>query len=428
MFSFWVIFLFLYVYNPMFSFIPVDVSLILVLLISTLIPYRLGVLWKVWTNKFVLSAIILLLVAVVYSIMATILSGHNVVGLGHPYFVIRIGFELFVFCPIVINEMSKNFKHNIEFKFFRVVMYIAVTQAVTVLLMLLSPDIRTFVFETLLSLREGHDKVTQIGAFIFRGYGISSGHLFGMPMFHAFACLVIFYLSTFNRKYIFLLPIVILPILVNARVGLIFIPIFVIVFIIFKYYDFKEIGQKALIFVMFFFGAVLFFQALVLYNEAFSFLINWLATTITPSPDRGVGSSQTLVALIERHIHYPDSFMYIFMGNGEYIFANPQSSVRSDIGYIQYLYHGGLLFSTFIYASFIILFLYAFSKTNTKGEKMLVLGIFMLLFLSHAKGNVFTPNVFMRSIMLFLMLYIMRVPIALQKYSSRNQEELRVGI
>jgi hypothetical protein len=279
---------------------------------------------------------------------------------------------------------------------------IGIIQSLFCSIMFLIPGIKVFIFNSILSQQVQTEELLEAGYYgNFRGFGISIGYLFSLPIFQGLLIGFIFFLCLINfKKYYYTLigiPLLFLSIILNARIGLIPIIIFLgVAFIVyFKNLQISAISQFVLI------SGVLIISVYVFFNMTYQSTelannVDWIIKSYTQNRDflEGTGDEGTLAILLDRHIHFPKNFNGNLFGEGIYLFRGNQngSSLRSDIGYIRNLYFGGYIYSLLIYGSFIMFFWGALRLQKTILARILMYFLLAVMLVVHIKGNVFWSN------------------------------------
>jgi hypothetical protein len=250
------------------------------------------------------------------------------------------------------------------------------------------------------------------------GYGLASEQLFGYPLFNAWiACVSFFsYIKKNLYYYVFFIPISLIPAILNARVALVFFPIFIFSFLLIEKEKILNLG-----FILKVFFSLSFFAFLMIlsYIQFINYIPEqsyfWIASGFfdilnifsfgainIQGPASSFGSSgPTSETLLSSHLFFPDNFISLLIGENRYIFGNQFSSVSSDIGYIRLIFFGGIIFLIAIIFVFIGFLLKIMSKTKNKiYQGILTSGILMIL-IGNIKGLAFESNALLRGIFLF---------------------------
>lgn len=390
------IFLFFYIYNPMIKFLPFD-SGVVVSIIVLVFYFFSGApnLKRILLNKYVFIFYTIGLIVFFYTLVLTFFSGFDHLSFRYPIMYFRFFFEL-PLVTIALISLVAQFGCNTFEELIKILINIAIFQSIIVAIMLLSPTIRDFVFFNVLEFREGHDKIISIGDFSLRGFGLANGYLFGFPLFQGFAAvMILLYQKSDWFKYLFAFPLVLISALVNARVGVTPVLIYVLLISFFYITSLKKSKVKIILksFSFMLVSALLIVQIgnQIVFNNTFSWIINGFIN-VFGGDNVGDSSSYNIIdKLLGEHLFFPNKLQEIFFGSGLIVFSNPFSFIKSDIGYVQYLFYGGIFFIILILTSFNYLLvgcLNYLNKNNLK-TKIFILTIVLTILIVHFKGNVF---------------------------------------
>ena len=414
---------FIYIYSPTVKYIPVTLGTWagLAIIIWTILA------WPNDLKKFLSRKIVAYLGLSIFSLALYLtfldltygLSGDQ---LKDIYFFAlnsmkawRIAIELFlgsVCLAIIITKMA----HNNENMISALLYVVASIQFIAVIAMIISPGLRDM---WLFSIQKTDAFSFDDSLTLIRGYGISSNYLFDFPVFNGFLTLLVLAEIFFKRialsKGFVLIIIAIVPIFLNARIGLL-VPIIFLIYILLSNFE----PRKLFIFIILS-GMVIGLIDFIEKNDYFwetSLMQNyeWLSEGFYNHIaifDGGQLHGTTLGNLLES-IYIPQTFFGILAGEGRYIFANPSESITSDIGYIQQLFFGGLIYVTWANSSIWIFLIMLSIKTKDAMYKTVFITSAIAFSLVHFKGNIFSVNEFTKGV--FLVSFI---ALATQQFTKR---------
>lgn len=280
---------------------------------------------------------------------------------------------------------------------------IALIQSVIATVMILFPAFRTIVLKSFLGL-----SAISIGIedkyFIFRVFGIAASgyYMSSMPLFQGLAIgIILCDFSLGNKKSIVYLPILLVSILFNARIGLISIPISLLVIFFFNIYYFRYGKLLTIFFGLILIGgstiaAFILISSQIVDTKNIELTLKWITAGFN---FENFGHIQTLTKL---HTHFPETIGTWIFGEGRYIHANLNETFSSDIGYINYLFFGGIIFSILLYVSFLYFLFKGYKKMSTR-MKMITMVSALMLFISNYKGRVFSGNAFTAALLLLFL-------------------------
>lgn len=236
----------------------------------------------------------------------------------------------------------------------------------------------------------------------FRGFGFASGltstYGYLMGFIGALGC---FYLKE-NLWYLFVLPFIFISILLNARTGVL---IFVVGLCL------SVLGRKNVIGASFIaIASILFFS----YIDSFLSLFNlsdgtlkWLMDFQSQAEDvassGSLRGSHTADALLGTMWVLPDDFFQWIIGRGYYLLRNEHGVHASDVGWINQLSYGGLL-----YVVPLLFFLYGIFRKVCK-YKNLWFGLFFLstIVIVNTKSSIFPSSVQFNALMMLYFIFAM---------------------
>ena len=400
-----IFFLFLFIYSPIFIFVPVNISYIIILLSISYVSFRnnLDRVLSIFKHRDFFTYIFFFLLSVAYILLVPVITESTFDKIFLITY-IRLLFDILLVLPVFVLIFCHDLDYSTE-DFLNLLVKIGVIQAVIASLMFVVPGIKTFVFNNFIEI-PSEKLISQT----YRGFGISSDFYFSSPLFQGLVFVVnsILYIKTSKRKYLYYYPFILLSLIINARITILVLPVFfaVIFFLSFYYDDLKWLQKLS--------GLLMIFL-LIIVSIGIYFLMNpekmesliWITEGIMG----GIGAlsgnileSKTLAIMFREHIHLPSRVSQIWFGEGIAVFDNPNSPVRSDLGYIRYIYFGGIVFSTIAYFSIINFSLSRIIKSKDSLIKALIWTILLTTFVVHIKGDIFTSSAFLKGFLLILIL------------------------
>ena len=416
-----ILLLFLYIYNPMIRFFPFDSGVVISFFILFFFMIKgMPKLLFFFQNKYVFTFFVSGFLIVLYAIILALFSGYKYSQFRYPIMYFRYFFELPI-VTIAIVYLLNLFKIDTFDKLVGILIKISIIQSICVLIMLLSPAVRDFVFFDLLKFREGHDKIINIGDFSLRGFGLSGDYLFAFPLFQGIcAVLILIYIKDSFFKYFFIFPLVLLSSIVNARVGITPLVMFIFLTVLINFFSLKKSKLKQVFRTVFVIFSLLVILVLIIQkfelNETFSWVINGYINVFGGETIASNASYNIVEKLVGNHLVFPNRVLDYFVGSGLVIFSNPYSFVKSDIGYLHLLFYGGMIFLTIIITSsnYLIIGVLKYLKKNDFKTKLFFLTIILTLLVVQIKGNIFNYNPFMKLFFLAVFFIIFRFHISVK--------------
>lgn len=398
-----ILILFLYIYSPAIKFIPVNISYLIILCAIAYISIgnNLGKLIQFLQYKPIITFLFFYFFSILYILLVPLFTNG-------PYdnsfliTYIRLLLDIIIVIPFLVFIF--HFELNYSFTdFLNLLVKIGVIQGVIATLMFIIPAIRDFVFTYVMD--PPSEKLVRE---LYRGYGLANDFYFSVPLFQGLIFVVnsILFINTSNKKYLFYYPFILLSMVMNARVTLVVIPIFfLIIFILSFYYDdLKWIQRMSALFII----LSILITAIITYfllNPEKAQSILWIMEGVLGGLGAlggNLSESKTLSIIATEHFHFPHHSYEVLFGEGLMVFGNPHSPVRSDLGYIRYIYYGGITLSILFYFSIINLSINRIKRTSAVLVKALILSLLVITFLVHFKGDIFNSSAYLKGYFLIL--------------------------
>lgn len=399
--------LFLFIYVPSFVFLPVNVSYLVILLAAAYISYgnNLNRFLILYRHKSFLTYIIIYLFSVFYVSIVPLFSDWP---FDKTFLVTYL--RLLIDIVLVIPFFVLIFRYDLEYDlddFLNLILKVGVIQGAIAVAIFVIPGLRELVFSYIIELPS--EKLIDQP---YRGYGISGDFYFSSPLFQGLVFVInsILYLKYTKKKYLFFYPFILASMVLNARVSLVVVPIFFsVIFVATFYYDnlrwLRRFAGLSLFLIMVASVIVVYF----IFNPEEAAAIIWVLEGVIG----GIGAlsgnlmeSKTLSIILSGHLHLPQRQFEIWFGEGLVVFANPNSPVRSDLGYIRYIYYGGIVLSTLFYFSIANLSISRILKVTDPLIKVLLLTLLITTFVVHFKGDIFNSSAYLKGFLLLLMVTI----------------------
>lgn len=389
----------LYLYAPDFLFLPVNFNYLAILcaLLYFSMGSNLNKLTTLLRSKIFLTFLYFYFFFLFYILLVPLFSEYD------GYTTYFMGFlRLLIDIVLVIPFFVVVYKDELGFDLNKVLhdlVIIATIQGIIAAIMLAVPGLKVFAFSHIIKLPS--EKLLSTP---YRGFGISYDYFFSMPLFQSLA-LVLTTKFVFERgkRYLLCYPFILLSMVVNARVSILMIPVFLTVFFLTSFFSndmrwLKRLVRLGLIFL----GLILIVAIYFIVNPEDFAVILWSFGGIYDAlmAVLGHGQSYTLNKMIIDFIHFPDNFSQLLFGEGLVVFGNPESPVMSDLGFIRYIYFGGLLFSLLVYLSLFNFHRSVISLAKDMHVKVFLISAGIMFLVAHFKGDAFTSTAFMKGIFL----------------------------
>jgi hypothetical protein len=418
-----ILLLFIYIYSPGLKFIPGFGSLFSLFFMISVFLFWPGIFLSLVRKRIFVVFSMLILGAIIYCFAMNIFydpAKNNIYFLNlYPIVLLRMYIEVFLFSIAFFIFFSKCVSTEVD-DIIKLYFGIVVLQFLFVVLMLVFPNMRIYFFSNIFPI---DTKIVEDQLIAFRGYGIASDYLFSYPLFNGLvAAGALWFAAARSLSYLTFVPLALIPVLLNARIGIIFIPIFLLSILIVIGRHFKRKLIKRISLILLLFPLIMIAVGLVLIKlfleQTYTWAINGIVQIFSILILQA-GKSWTLNQLLSHHINYPDSVIENILGTGIYLFDNPAYYLASDIGYINYLYYGGVVLSLLVYISFLIILFSAYIKSKSYSMKGLLVCGGIGFWLCHFKGIIVGSNSFLKGLVLLCVFII------LQDVNSDNQMNLK---
>lgn len=408
--------LFFYIYSPLIGFLPINTSsLIGIFSLLYLLNIKLELL--IWFIKKNLILITLFILIIMYSIILDVFVQQSIKTYSPFIKNFRIFIEGFLPALIIGNILIK--KNYSLLSLFKVLIIFTIFQFVIALFMF-NIHIKVFLFNDFMK----YPLDSQIFIpqhFLTRGFGFSENYLFSFPFVQGFIAVVglIIYKDLKGiQKFNVLLGVVfsIILVMLNARIGMVPILVFLIVSIFFYFYRYLEIYISIII---------LLFIITINYNfnkeNNFNLHIDKILISYNATKELIINGKKTDTysdLFSDSFWELPENEMDFIFGSGNVL--TPDQKIYSDVGYIRNIHYGGILYCIIFYTFFIIIFYKMYKNSNTVKLKFLSIIFFISFFIGEIKGNMFALNETTK--LLFLILVFMQLNNNYLKFKLTNNK------
>nr|WP_199156606.1 hypothetical protein [Pedobacter sp. ASV2] len=365
---FFLIILYIYIYNPPFIFFPVSPKFALYL-------FFIPILLNEKFYKYLVAIkyyIILILVVIFFSFLREINNPQ-----GFVFFIpnLMLIFEIFII-PIGIIMFYNDLKRD---DLILETIKLASIAGLITFMLILNSSLSDFVRYNLLK----NDEFTE--SLAHRTFGISESLTFSYGLIQGLMVPLVLFYSKKNINVLYTLPLFFISVLFNARIG--FVPI--LLGLIFYFILNFKVKQVLFLFFGFLAGYLLLFQTKLFEEQKQT--IEWGLDFFTQLSDFSSGQrttgGNTFDTLFGDMLVLPENSWEWLFGTGRNIFVNAFGE-SSDVGYIIQLAYGGVFYISIF--GFILYNLYEFSKVKNSEEKYLGVLCIVIMLIANVKGNFFT--------------------------------------
>ena len=396
---FCIIYIYIFLYSPVLNGIPIPTPLFLLPITYVFFFNKISLI-----SRFFLlfkTEITILFVLSIYVFFLDFIYGRNVY-FTHVFYYI---FEVFPLSYFIVDFFFK--KSNKE-SFFKLLIIVGTIAASISLLSYLSPSINNFIGSFLKG-----NVLTEFS--IGRNHGFASGLLYPYPLCQGIIAVLALKMVSGSKIYIFPFLLIFFSIIINARIGLL--PI-----ILFLLMNFK---LKNIIYLSLFIFTFIIANTAGLFSK-YQELIDWNLILFYDFSDYffntnygAYGSDGSFFTfIIENFLVYPSTTFGWIFGELREVFSDPVKN--SDIGYINDLIYGGLIL--------VILIMFFFMKISMrlwqikdKESKLFALLFFGIFLIANIKGEFFRPSPANRVIILIFVYFIYKSKMFIQIKGNKKQ-------
>ncbi len=369
---FFVLIIFLFIYGPPLSILPVNISLLM------------GMFFLIFINKyyqyikiFKIEIFILLCICIYSFLISSTTSNFNFsnVLLNTPFIILFFNLPT-IFC--LYYFLSKNYPNiKIYDKLINILILISIISSLISILLWFSPNLNDIMkfeiqkYSRELLIYQNH-----------RGFGFSDELLFTFSIVQVGILLLViekYGINLYISGYLFL---IILSISLNARIGFVFL---IIIFILPSFF------KKGTFFLFF-----LFISIFIFFYDLEIELLNFFVSQFIYFIDDLTGKSDvsSFSYLIEEMLFLPSDISEIIFGTGNNIFFE-----SSDSGYVILIFYGGIIYLFTIF----YFYFYCFYRGLKIGKFFVSVILFSLFLIANLKGLFFAPKPGMH---FFLIVYV----------------------
>lgn len=291
----------------------------------------------------------------VFNLMLFLLlfSFYSVVAEGTTRFLTQ-HFLYLVDCFLVIPQLIYYAKKNgfgSEDEIIRSVLVTVTVAAFISLLCIVSPDFNSYIKTDVI--KYSQDNI--LFDMDYRGFGFAEELTGNYGFIMGFVAVLGAFYSSYNKWFLFVIPVVVIAALLNARTGVVITAIGVVI------YFFFNRKQR-------FYGLLVAIMAIVLVANMNAILemigvseesLKWLSYFQSDIEDtistRNALESETANYLFNDKFILPSNFGTWIIGDGFYLFRNEHHLVATDVGWSNILNYGGLVYSIpYVYMMFVI--------------------------------------------------------------------------
>ncbi|MGY3765894.1 hypothetical protein ACWOAH_04980 [Vagococcus vulneris] len=292
-------------------------------------------------------------------------------------------FIIFQLLPILyfLSRLSLfQFKMKDKFTFiFNIILF----QCCTNILMLFIPSLKSIALQLYYMGRPENIFISSM-----RIYGISNDYTFFTPIFHGLMMGIALYLCLFEKSYKFLIyiPFLLITTLLNGRTGL-FLGILLMIIVLVFYSSLKIQNQLKSILILAIMVVLLSFTVWIvkIYNNE-TYL--WFMGSIMDFRTYIIYGEKTgNFSILSDMITLPKGIHLLF-GSGYRVYREINGISNSDIGFINDLFMGGLMYCSILYGTY-FLFIFRYKNSSLASIKKILISTMLIttFVISNFKGE-----------------------------------------
>lgn len=377
------IFIFLFIYNPPLFSVGMYHILAFISYMLVLIKYRSEAIHLFKTARIIIFVVgvLLSLLFVSITLIFTTRDFNTIKG------VLLLIIET-IPCVLFIMILFNKYNYNLT-SIFKIILNVSLAQSLISLGTFIIPALRNII------LNKFYFEQYVVGPYanltINRIYGLSEGLTYSMPVVQGFmACVAFVFALKISLRYLFYIPALLISAAINARTGLIVFAIGLSIIILInakwkeRYNYIKLIGSLFLLLQI----IPIMLGFIELGSEVTS---DWIKIAYNETISLLQGNKEGYYSDVNTMFFLPE-MNEILYGSGKEFFGGRYNRA-SDIGYVNDLFLGGIIYSLILYASFILYSLSGRIKNSWEHETIIWIIIGILLAVN-IKGSAFRANNF----------------------------------
>lgn len=340
-------------------------------------------------NKNLISGLFLLLI---YLVGIYIFINHTLSVVVLPLYYLL---DIIPFMFVVLS--SHSFRERGQYYYFEFIIHVGLVQVFFALLTFFSPSIKMILAQ--LFLRYGYGEVVNSLVKV-RFFGVAAGLTYATPVFQGILSIISLYLGlTYKRKYLLFVPLFVFSAIINARISIIVIFIGGFLLVTMSKLSIKSKVRLSLIIGMLILIIALFLPFLTtLSPSTFIWIESGMDEILQFIGGKAVGYFSYIV---DKNIYEIPRGLNLIWGTGKFVMASSEG-FSSDIGYINDLWFGGIVYMLFLYGTFYLV-LYRLYRSDNQLVSFTGLFLIVLYPILNIKGYAIWMNEFTNfAIIIFL--------------------------
>lgn len=375
---------FIFIYQPGLSsntgrFLFIFLLLLTILVVYCLIKYGDIFIQFIFTKQFKILIFGILIAS--FYFMWRALSTSNSPRIIQNLMILLQIFSLLVICFILNNSFGFNRKKLLNY-----FLNMGLIQSFFTILMLIFPKLHNIALNLYYGSRTENMFISNV-----RIYGISNDYTFFTPIFHAtLGVLALCLAFEFSFKYLLYIPPLILVILLNGRTGFLLFVIGGLIALVIL--SIKNIASfvKEIIFILLLIILGLISIYFIYENSPSTY--SWISSGFQDLVNFFNGDKTGNFATLSNMLIFPTGINF-FIGMGFRLYDNVQGFPHSDIGYVNDLFMGGLIYVFILYLTIIRTLIYGIDIKKVKKDPFALINLALsiafvvMIFIANYKGE-----------------------------------------
>lgn len=334
---FFVLYVFFVIYNP--QIFPINSTYIIGFIAWLYILFHKNSIFNYCNTKELALNYLFFLVGIIYALLLTTMNVFVPKELIVP--MVTWAFCILPACMLIRHKCLRSDYSNEDF--IELLLIIGNLQGIIAVTSFLSPGFRTIIFE-LLRQNDTTYKYLTTELISYRYYGISMSLITYAPVVQSILAIIAFYMFlNYRKRYIFYIPLLLFSSIINARSSIIL--LFIGMICILLFYG-KITPKKIFLFITIIFVGIFgagYFLQLLEKNAIDTF--NWLNRGVLSIIMFTQGEHDGIFGYFMDNNQWKlPSGINLLFGKGKFIINDISLGAQSDIGYVNYLWLGGVIY------------------------------------------------------------------------------------
>jgi len=291
-------------------------------------------------------------------------------------------------CSILFTFLFEKYQYELD-DILKVLLNVGLLQSGIAIIMFINPTLKNFIVNNFYS---HYNSGTMEYWIKYRVYGLSGGLMYAMPVVQGFIAIIALEFSVRKSlKYLIYIPLLLLSAVINARTGII---VFILGTIVLLTLNINKISFKKIIRII-----ILLIVIIKVTTITFGYIENTSSVTMDWIKD-GYYETKALFSgdmtgyynAVSNMFFLPD-YSTLITGSGDMPYINNYMGKKSDIGYINDIFLGGIFFTILLYSS-LLLYFKSGRRKKCWASRYLTILMPIIMLVVNIKGFAFKQNEF----------------------------------